>query len=70
MYAFDFGRLRTLRRRNHLSQKELGGLIGYSGPNIGRWENGEIPISAEDLAKVSTVLGDSDFQSYFVRRAN
>ena len=69
MFIFDFGRLRTLRRKRKLTQRELGNLIGYSGPNIGRWENGEVAITADALARISTALGETNFQEFFVRRA-
>lgn len=33
-------RLKQLREKNHLSQKEFGEIIGFSQGNIGDWERG------------------------------
>ena len=68
MYWFDFGRLRTLRKNNHLTQKEAGRLIGCTGPTLGRWERGEIPITVEDLARIAEIYKARDFQSFFAER--
>lgn len=68
MFVFNFGRLRMLRRKNKLTQDALGRMLGCTGSVVGRWENGETPITAEDLARISYILGEPNFQSYFYMR--
>lgn len=48
--------LKRLRRENHLTQLELGRLVGQSARVISSWERGETVISLEDAARCSLAL--------------
>lgn len=56
--AEDFsGRLRSLRVQKHLSQEELGDLVGLHYTNIGRYERGLSKPNAETLKILADTLG-------------
>ena len=68
MLEFDFYRLKTLRKEKHLSQKELGKLLGCSSSNIGRWERGDTSITADYLTKFISTIGDNNISKFFYER--
>jgi len=47
-----------LRRKLSLNQAELGDMIGYSQPQIGRWERGSVP-GTDALAKLAELANTS-----------
>jgi transcriptional regulator with XRE-family HTH domain len=61
-------RLRYLRQKNKLTQKELGNRLGVSGPTVTRWEKGQFEPDMETTKKIADlfdvsidyVLGVSD----------
>ena len=52
-------RLRTLRRRKHMSQEELGRLCGVGGPAVHRWETGQTEPDLETLQKLAALFGQT-----------
>lgn len=67
MYVFDYGRLRRLRKRAKMSQKEVADYLHCSPPVISKVELGEVAVTAERLAELATVYGDDEPQKFFVR---
>lgn len=54
----DAAALRAARNRAHLSQHELGVLVGVSGAGqVWRWESGAAEPRAESIRKIAEVLG-------------
>lgn len=68
MLEFNFYRLKTLRKEKHLSQKELGKLLGCSSSNIGRWERGEVAPTTEYLTKFIATVGGNNISKFFYER--
>jgi transcriptional regulator with XRE-family HTH domain len=57
MKDYNFGNyLFRLRKANHLSQKELGKMLGVSDKAVSRWENGASKPRAALLVKLSAIL--------------
>ena len=57
MKDYNFGNyLFRLRKANHLSQKELGKMLGVSDKAVSRWENGSSKPRAALLVKLSAIL--------------
>ena len=53
MDMLEFGnKLKELRKARHLSQSDLGHIIGVSRATVGSWECGRRNISISDLEKV------------------
>jgi transcriptional regulator with XRE-family HTH domain len=50
-------KLRELRERKGMSQKELAEAVGFKQPSIARWETGEVAPSFGDLQKLCAALG-------------
>ena len=50
-------RIRMARARAHLSQRELGDLVGYSEPTVGRWERGESTPRGPILDAIAEACG-------------
>jgi putative transcriptional regulator len=50
-------KLRTLRERHHLSQKELANLVGFTREHINGLENGRKKPGAEIVFKIADVFG-------------
>jgi transcriptional regulator with XRE-family HTH domain len=51
--------IRLYRKQKGLSQRELGKLIGVDHSHISKWETGSINPGADNLLKLSEVLGVS-----------
>jgi transcriptional regulator with XRE-family HTH domain len=51
--------IRIYRKQKGLSQRALGKLIGVDHSHISKWETGSISPGAENLIKLSEVLGVS-----------
>ena len=66
MKIFNFGRLRTLRKQNHMTQAQVGTLLGCSGATVSNWELGLTRISVNDLLKLSDIYHDDNFSEFFV----
>ena len=66
MKIFNFGRLRTLRKQNHMTQSQVGALLGCSGTTVSNWERGLTCISVNDLLKLSEIYHDDNFSDFFV----
>ncbi|MEK5282578.1 MULTISPECIES: helix-turn-helix domain-containing protein [Paenibacillus] len=52
-------RIRNLRKRNNLKQRQLGDLIGVSPQVISNWERGYSPPDNENIAKLAEALNTS-----------
>ena len=48
--------LKYLRERKHISKSKLGELVGVNQSTIGRWENGEITPSIDNVEEVAKAL--------------
>jgi len=48
------------RKNQGLTQDRLGQSVGCSQSVISRWETGEVPIGADDLAAVALALNSPD----------
>lgn len=58
MKDYHFGNyMRELREQKHLSQYQLGRLIGLSDKAVSKWENGSSKPQSGILCKLSTILG-------------
>lgn len=58
MNDYTFGnRLYALRRRNGLSQSELGALVGVSNKAVSKWESGASKPGTAVMGKLAQVLG-------------
>ena len=49
--------LKALRRRKHLTQKELGTLVGVKDQTIQLWESGTMQPRREHIPKLAEALG-------------
>jgi transcriptional regulator with XRE-family HTH domain len=49
--------LKALRRRKHLTQKELGSRVGVSDQTIRAWEDGTMQPRREYIPKLAETLG-------------
>ena len=49
--------LKALRRRKHLTQKELAALVGVSDQTLAFWENGTSQPRREHIPKLAEALG-------------
>ncbi|MFJ6783815.1 helix-turn-helix domain-containing protein [Streptomyces yangpuensis] len=56
---FDGSRVRAVRRGRDLSQKQLGEMVGVSGPAVARWENGSEFPKGETLPALAAALGQA-----------
>jgi transcriptional regulator with XRE-family HTH domain len=52
------GALRKARLERHISQAELGRLVGYTGASVSDWEMGKIKMPRTVFADVLIALGD------------
>lgn len=50
-------KIRFLRKKNRLSQEELGKKVGVSNRAVSKWENGESMPSTDTLLSIATVFG-------------
>ncbi len=50
-------KIRFLRKKNQLSQEELGKKVGVSNRAVSKWENGESMPSTETLLSIATEFG-------------
>ena len=50
-------KIRFLRKKNKLSQAELGRRVGVSNRAVSKWENGESMPSTDTLLNIATVFG-------------
>lgn len=58
MRDYHFGKfIQEQRERNHLSQFQLGMLVGVSDKAVSKWENGSSKPQCSILCKLSAVLG-------------
>ncbi|MBQ4036579.1 MAG: L-serine ammonia-lyase, iron-sulfur-dependent, subunit alpha [Clostridia bacterium] len=58
MFSVEFSeKIRFLRKKNRLSQEELGRKVGVSNRAVSKWENGQSLPSTDTLLSVATVLG-------------
>lgn len=58
MRDYHFGNfIQELREQNHLSQYQLGMLVGVSDKAVSKWENGSSKPQSSILYKLSAVLG-------------
>ncbi|OCC11508.1 helix-turn-helix transcriptional regulator [Streptomyces sp. PTY087I2] len=53
---FDGSRVRAVRRQRDMHQKELGKMVGVSGPTIARWESGQDFPKGEKLPVIASAL--------------
>jgi transcriptional regulator with XRE-family HTH domain len=49
-------RLKTLREARNYSQDDFGGLLGVSGQQVYRWENGRNDPPGDTIAKIAKIL--------------
>ncbi|MFG3000922.1 helix-turn-helix domain-containing protein [Streptomyces sp. NPDC048340] len=56
---FDGSRVRAVRRGRDLSQKQLGEMVGVSGPAVAKWENGQEFPKGEKLPAIAAALGQA-----------
>lgn len=49
-------RLRFLRKKHRLTQKQLGEKIGVSGPTVTRWEQGKFEPDTEKLKELANLF--------------
>lgn len=49
-------RLKSLREKRHLTQAELGALLGKDGQQIGNWEQGRFAPSFYYIIKIARAL--------------
>ncbi len=64
---FDPGKLRTERRRCKLRQKDVASALNISPATVCGWENGNIRVSGETLAKLAEIYG-TDLLWFFSTR--
>jgi len=57
MYWFE--RIRDLRIKNNMTQKDLAAAAGVTAVTVGNWENGNKKPSAEALARIADAFGVS-----------
>jgi len=50
-------KIRFLRKKNKLSQAELGSKVGVSNRAVSKWENGEAMPATDTLLSIATVFG-------------
>ncbi len=50
-------KIRFLRKKNKLSQAELGSRVGVSNRAVSKWENGDAMPSTDTLLSIATVFG-------------
>lgn len=48
--------LKYLRERKHISKSKLGEMVGVNQSTIGRWENGEMTPSIDNVEEVAKAL--------------
>ena len=60
MKDYEFGnRLYQLRRKAHLSQSQLGEMVGVSNKAVSKWENGQAKPGLEIVNKLADILSVS-----------
>ncbi len=60
MKGFEFGnRLCQLRRKAHLSQSQLGEMVGVSNKAVSKWENGQAKPGLEIANRLANILSVS-----------
>lgn len=57
-----FNRIKELRKKKHLTQKELAKLVGLDYTHIGRIENGDRTLDVEYLEKFAIALGVKPYE--------
>lgn len=57
-----FNRIKELRKKKNLTQKELAKLVGLDYTHIGRIENGDRTLDVEYLEKFATALGVKPYE--------
>ncbi|PSR22287.1 MAG: hypothetical protein C7B45_07185 [Sulfobacillus acidophilus] len=53
-------RIRRLRRRHDLTQRQLAARLGVAGSTVANWEVGSSPLSSQSIKKVATFFGVSE----------
>ena len=66
LVQFDYGKLRTWRKGNKLTQNEVGARLGVDGTKISRWELGVTPISAEDFSKLASMYNANIYEAFYL----
>lgn len=70
MYRFDFGRLRQLRKKKKMYQRDVAKKIGCTASSISKAELGETAITAEDLARLASIYEDDRISDFFVQEVS
>lgn len=47
--------LRAWRNHRGLSQEQVGNILQKSYTTIGRWENGKVPLTSDDMSKLAKI---------------
>lgn len=68
MKAFDFGKLRWLRRKQHLKQADVAKMMHCTSASISKAELGITRVDANDLARLADIYGVRDMNTFFVER--
>ena len=66
MDKFNSGKIKTLRELNHITQKQLGDMLGISDRAVSKWESGLSKPSGQNLitlAKIFKVQVESFFEN-------
>ena len=52
-------RIRELRERHKMTQDELAGRMGLTGPSVAKWELGRAKPTADNLERLADIFGCS-----------
>ena len=64
MDKFNSNKLKELRKLNHMSQKQLGNLLGISDRAISKWESGLSKPSGENLIYLAKIFLNGESLTY------
>ena len=70
MYRFNFGRLRQLRKKKKMYQRDVATKMGCTASSISKVELGETAITAEDLARLASIYEDDRMSDFFVQEVS
>ncbi len=66
MIFFDYGLLRKYRKAHGWRQADLAKRLHCSAATVSRWELGNTPITAEELARIIELCQVKDVGDFFV----